>query len=664
MGKGYMGKILKVDLDSGNVSEESIPDEVYRQVTSGIGLAARLLYERIPAGADPLGPDNILAFMSGLLTGSGAWFTGRWMVAAKSPLTGGWGDANCGGTFSPAIKRCGYDGIFFHGISPKPVYLSIADGKAELKDASHLWGLDAVAAEERLIADEGKTARVAVIGPAAERISLISGISNDRGRYAARSGLGAVMGSKRLKALAISGRGKVEVHDPWAVRELNAKFIKWFKKGEGVKKLLSAKALNFMAKFMRVSPMGMAQKGDLVKMAMSRFGTIASNVLSSENGDSPVRNWYGVGFRDFSIAAHADKLNPQRIMDHEVKKYHCYNCPLGCGSVLRVDSAGLSETHKPEYETCCAFGALQLNDDLDAIFKINDYCNRVGFDTISAGTTIAFAMECVERGILTDADLGGLKLHWGNSDAVLELLRMMAERRGIGDILADGSKRAAQHIGKGSERLAMHAGGQELPMHDSRFDPGFAVSYVMEPTPGRHTNHGYQWLEMFALHRLFRKLPKTPDLFLVKNKYRVTKDKSILLAAASKYMQFVNGVGACLFGVQMGGNLDLPGYANAVTGWNLPPEEYLTIGERIQNIRQAFNVKHGITPRRDFMLPQRAAGRPPLEAGPMKGVTLDIDALHGAFAENMGWDRESGIPTAVKLRELGLDGIADEIASV
>jgi aldehyde:ferredoxin oxidoreductase len=662
MKKGFMGKILMIDLTRGSIKEESISEEVYRSVMSGIGLAAWLLYKRIPAGADPLGPDNILAFMSGLLTGSGAWFTGRWMVAAKSPLTGGWGDANCGGTLSPAIKRCGYDGIFFKGISRKPVYLNIKDGKAELRDASHLWGLDAVEAEDRLTAELKDTGvRIAVIGPAGENKSLIAGISNDRGRYAGRSGIGAVMGAKRLKAIALSGKTKIEVNDPAAVKELNKKFIKWFNAGAGLKKVFTAKFLNVMARFLRVSPIGMAQNAELVKLAQSRFGTISTNVISSEGGDSPVKNWKGAGFRDFPIATHADRLNPQRIVDHEVKKYHCYNCPLGCGGILKVDEVGLSETHKPEYETCCVFGALQLNNDLGAIFKINDFCNRAGFDTIGAGNSVAFAMECYERGILTKKDTGGLDLTWGNSEAVLTLLDMMVKRKGIGKVLADGAKKAAERIGKGSGEFAIHAGGQDLPMHDSRFDPGFAVSYSLEPTPGRHTNHGYQWLEMFALHRIFKKLPSSPPFFRVEGKYNVTGEKSKLMAAGSNYMQFVNAAGACLFGVQMGGHLNLPAYANAVTGWDLEPEEYLKIGERIQNIRQAFNLKHGIQPRRDFALPDRTLGTPPLNAGPMKGVTLDMRGLGDGFLDEMGWDRETGAPTAAKLKGLGLENIAKEL---
>ncbi|HQJ07843.1 MAG TPA: aldehyde ferredoxin oxidoreductase N-terminal domain-containing protein, partial [Deltaproteobacteria bacterium] len=221
MGRGYMGRILKVDLGRGTIAEEEVPDEMYERYLAGMGLAAHILYDGIPPGADPLGPDNILAFVSGLLTGTGSLFSGRWTAAAKSPLTGGWGDANCGGTFSPAIKRCGYDGIFFSGISEKPVLLYVKNDRAELRDASHLWGRDTTETEDMLRADYGPHASVAVIGPAGERLSLISGISNDKGRLAARSGLGAVMGSKRLKAVVLDGKKRISVHNREEVHRLS-----------------------------------------------------------------------------------------------------------------------------------------------------------------------------------------------------------------------------------------------------------------------------------------------------------------------------------------------------------------------------------------------------------------------------------------------------------
>jgi len=249
-----MGKILHVDLSSGEIREEALSDDFYRKFLSGAGLAAKVLYDRIPKGADPLGPDNVLAFVSGLLTGTGAFLTGRWMVAAKSPLTGGYGEANCGGTFSPAIKRCGYDGIFFRGISEKPVLLRITDGKAQLADASHVWGKDAVESERILTEEAGGKARVAVIGQAGENLSLISGVCNDRGRIAARSGLGAVMGSKRLKAVVLQGKVKIPVEDPEAMKKLNQQFMKWFKAGEALESKFPTKLFALLGRFFRVAP--------------------------------------------------------------------------------------------------------------------------------------------------------------------------------------------------------------------------------------------------------------------------------------------------------------------------------------------------------------------------------------------------------------------------
>ena len=660
MGKGYMGKILHVDLTTGKTRVEKIPDGTYERFLSGAGLAAKVLFDAIPKGADPLGPDNVLGLVSGLLTGTGAFLTGRWMVTGKSPLTGGYGEANCGGTFSPAIKRCGYDGIFFRGISQRPVYLRILEDKPELVDASHVWGKDAVEAE-RMIQDElgDKRVRVAVIGQAGEKLSRISGVCNDRGRIAARSGLGAVMGSKRLKAVALLGKDPIEVSDPERIKSLNERFMKWFKTGESFERRVPSGFFTLMGRFFRVSPIGMAQDGNLAKMAFRQFGTIVTNVLSSENGDSPVKNWKGAGYRDFPINTHSGKLDPQRILERQFRKYHCFSCPVGCGGLCKVTSGPypLEETHKPEYETCCSFGALLLNNDLDAIFKINEMLNRAGMDTISAGVTVAFAMECYENGMLSRKDLDGIDLSWGNAQGVIQLLQKMIDREGIGDVLADGVKRAAERIGKGSEMYAMHAGGQELSMHDARLDPGFLVSYELEPTPGRHTNISYQWAELFAMHKVFKGLPKPPQFYRVKEKYN-PQGKQVLQAAGSKYVQMANGLGACLFGLQLAGNLPLVEYANAAAGWNFRPEDYLRIGERIQNVRQAFNAREGILPMKDFSMNPRAAGNPPMTYGPLKGVRLDRERLTGDFCRAMGWDEGTGIPTKAKLEELGLQEIS------
>lgn len=663
MGKPYMGKVLWVDLGSGKIEEEKIEDRVYEQVLGGMGLAASILYRAIPKDADPMGPDNVLGLVPGLLTGTGAAGCGRWMAVGKSPLTGGWGDANGGGHFSPAIKRAGYDGIFFKGKSQKPVYLKVMEGKAELVDAGHLWGLDTVETEAKIKEETGKkNIQVACIGQSGEKLSLISGIVTDKARIAARSGLGAVMGSKNLKAVALAGDNKTEVNDKEAIKKLSKDFASFATGADKMSRFLSPFIVKLIAKVQRISPFGFGAGGDVIPMTFRAFGTIVTNVMSSEMGDSPVKNWKGVGMRDYPMATHSIKLDPNAIVAHQESRYHCSSCPIGCGGTLQLKGKtrfDLEETHKPEYETCCAFGSLILVNDLDAIFYINDLLNRAGMDTISAGSAVAFAMECLEQGILTKADLDGIDLTWGNTDATIELVKKMVARDGIGDVLADGAAKAAQKIGKGSEEYAMHAGGQDLPMHDGRLDPGYAVAYSMEPTPARHTNYCYMYLEMFALHKTFPGVPPV-EMFYKKSSRTSTKDREIALSAASKFMQIINGAGACLFPAYCGADYPIIKFLNAATGWDKKPEEYLEIGERIQHLRQAFNVKHGKIPGRDFKMPPRTVGDPPLDAGPLRGVKVPIDELNKNFANAMGWD-DMGAPLVERLRTLGLLEVVEEM---
>jgi len=649
MGKGYMGKILTVDLTVGDITEEIIPDDVYEKYLSGMGLAAYILYNRIPAGADPLGPDNILGFVSGLLTGTGSLFAGRWMVVGKSPLTGSWGDANCGGNFSPAIKRCGYDGIFFKGISSRPVYLYIGKGKAELRDASHVWGRDAVEAEKMLLKDTPAGARVALIGPSGEKLSLISGISNDGGRMAARSGLGAVMGSKMLKALVLSGANRIAVHNREEIKKLSRKCNKWV---QFQPPFLPGSMMPYVGAFMRVMPTVLAQDGMLYKILLRKWGTGSLNQMSIEMGDSPIKNWKGNN-EDFGPKKSVT-TNPDVFTDREMIKYHCYSCPLGCGGICSM-TGKYSETHKPEYETVLALGGLCLNEDVDSIFYLNEALNRAGMDTISAGATVAFAIECYEEGILTKKDTDGLELSWGNSDAIIALVDKMISREGIGDILADGSRVAARKLGKGSERFTVHAGGQELAMHDSRNDPGFALHYSVEPTPGRHTIGAGLYYEMFQLWKKVKGLPKVSPLYFKGSKYVVDEEKAVRGAACSKFMNVLNGAGLCMFGSFLGAN-KIPTFEwlTAATGWNKGPEEYMEIGERIQTLRQAFNVKHGIEPK-NFKISDRAVGKPPLSGGANKGRTVDIDKMMEGYWEQFGWDIVTGKPGAECMARLDIE---------
>jgi len=633
-----MGKILWVDLTSGTWKEEDVPDSVYESVLSGIGLAAWVIGSRLKPGTDPLGPDNILGFVSGLLTGTGSWFTGRWMLAGKSPLTGGWGDANCGGQLSPQIKKCGYDGIFFTGAAKTPMMLVARGGKIGLEPADEYWGKDTVETEEQLKEKFGKNVQVACIGPSGEKLSLISGVSNDRGRMAARSGLGAVMGSKKLKALVLQGTKKVEVHDKEAVKALSAKCLGYVNKDLP---LPPGPLAVYLGKVMGVLPMQMAQDGMLYKMMLKKWGTVSMNQISVEMGDSPIKNWKGSNV-DFPKKK-SRSVNPDAIIAREKKKYHCYSCPLGCGGICS-GSGGYEETHKPEYETVLALGGLLMNEDLDSIFYLNELLNRAGMDTISAGGTVAFALECFENGILTTEDTGGLELSWGNHAAIVALMEKMVRREGIGDLLADGVKKAAERIGKGSEQYAMHAGGQELPMHDGRHDPGFAVHYTAEPTPGRHTIGAQLYYEMYQLWKVIPGLPK-PSLFYGKGKkYGTDAEKAVMSSSCSRYNQLYNGAGLCMFGAFMGATrLPIFEWLNAATGWNLTPAQYMEIGGRIQDLRQSFNFDQGITPK-DFLPSERSLGTPPLKDGSIKGRAVDLPPLLKDHWAHMGWDPETGRP--------------------
>jgi aldehyde:ferredoxin oxidoreductase len=650
MSKGYMGKILWVDLSKRQIREEVIPDEIYEQYLSGTGLAAYLLCNRIPAGADPLGPDNILGFVSGLLTGTGSLFSGRWMVAGKSPLTGGWGDANCGGNLSPAIKRCGYDGIFFTGISEKPVYLHVRHNGAELCDASHLWGKDAVETEEALIKEKGDKAKVACIGPAGEKLSLISGICNDRGRLAARSGLGAVMGSKKLKAVVLSGKRRIDVHNRDEIKRLSRQCNRWV---QWQPPFLPGPQAAYMGVVMRLLPTQMAMDGMIEKILLRKWGTSSLNQASVEMGDSPIKNWKGSNV-DFN-PKRSLPTNPDAIKKVERVKYHCYACPLGCGGICTLPGK-YAEIHKPEYESTLALGGLCLNSDMDSIFYMNEVLNRAGMDTISAGGTVAFAIECYENGLLTKADTDGLELTWGNSKAIIALVEKMVRREGIGDLLADGSKVAARKIGKGASDYAIQAGGQELPMHDGRNDPGFNVHYSAEPAPGRHTIGSQLYYEMFQLWKQVKGLPRPKFLYFKDRKYVANEEKAVTAAACSKFMNVANGSGLCLFGLFIGAKrIRTFDWLNAATGWRKTPEDYMEIGERIQTLKQLFNIRHGIDPW-SFKVGDRVVGRPPLTEGANRGRTMDMEKMISDYWYQLGWDAATGKPTEARVARLGIKG--------
>lgn len=661
--KGYMGKVLLVDLTTKEITEQKIEDEVYEKLLSGVGLGAYMLYNNIPKGADPLGPDNMLGFVSGLLTGTGSVMTGRWMAVCKSPITGGWGDANCGGTLSPAIKQCGYDGIFFKGISEKPVYLYVDSAGAELRDAAHVWGKDAVEAEETLGKESNgkKRPAIAVIGQAAEKLSLISGIVNDKGRIAARSGVGAVMGSKRLKAVVLVGYQSVKSDNLEAVKALSKEYSAKVKNAN-LPGIVKGSLLPIMSSLMSKGKTYSAGDGMMSAPMMKKWGTIFTNTFGMPNGDAPIKNWGG-SVVDYNKSYYKN-VNPDKIIKREEKKYYCYSCVIGCGGVCGIEDITKGEfthTHKPEYETVNAFGALLMNKDLDSIFYINEILNRAGMDSISAGNTVAYAIECYENGILTKEDTDGLELTWGNADAIVKLIKKMIAREGIGNILADGVKQAVKRIGRGSEKYAMHAGGQEPGMHDGRMDPMMGLHFSVDPTPGRHTIGSDTYYNYMQLWQYVSWAPKVKSRTPKTEQYIASEESALKSVAGSCYKQLVDGIGGCIFAMITGAqHFRVFDYLNAATGWNKTPDEYMEIGRRMQTLRQMFNIREGIDPV-SFKLHDRLAGVPPMKEGPNAGKTLPIlDMMRGHWRA-FGWDGDTGAPTSETITKLELDKLIKEV---
>jgi aldehyde:ferredoxin oxidoreductase len=614
MTKGYMGKILWVDLSSGRLTEEEIDDNFARKYIGGYGFGSRLVFDRQNPGVDPLGPDNILGIITGPFTGTPVLAGSRYTVVAKSPLTGCWGDANSGGFFGPRLKFAGYDGIFFTGAADKPVYLFINEGKAEIRDASFLWGKDSYETEELLKSASGQDLGVACIGPSGEKLSRIASVMNDRGRAAGRSGLGAVMGSKKLKAIAVKGRQKVPMSDEAKVNQLSAEYRKGLRGGFGF---------------------------------LSANGTAASTIRCAHSGDGPVKNYGGIGVIDFPDV---NSLDIQLLMEQQEKKYGCYRCPVACGGHMKKGSGEYSYeagSHKPEYESLAMFGANCLNNNLESLIKANDICNRYGIDTISAGAVLAFTIECFENGIIGTRDTDGLEMTWGNHRSIIAMTEKLAKREGFGDVLADGVKAAAERIGKGAEDYAIHIQGQEVPAHDPKLGNSFGITYRMDATPGRHTQGPN---------------PAPPDA-LPKIDRKVIDNMGKLQKAGTGLYHIVNCTGICSISFSCMPTVNiLPEYLQAITGWDVTLDELFKTGERIANLRQAFNIREGINSLQ-FKVPGRVVGIPPLEAGPTAGFTLDEQNLDRAFLIEMNWDTQTTRPDKNKLIELGLQDVAEALWS-
>ncbi len=611
---GFAGKILQIDLTTTVRLTQDIDETVARQYLGGAGLGAQLL-SSMDWRVDPLGIENRLVFIAGALTGTPAPLCSRYSVCAKSPLTGIWGESHASGFWGSELKAAGLDGMIIDGRAERPVYLWINDGKVEIKDARHLWGKDTYETEDEIKNELGdKNIRVACIGPAGEKLSRIAAIINDHGRVAARCGLGAVMGSKKLKAIALRGTQELKVAHPQKLRQLTGELTRLARESSAGKYLRD-------------------------------YGTAGGMSPFHEFGDVPIKNWQQ-GFWEEGCHKVSGQVMTETIL---TGRSACKKCPIGCGRLIELKEGpykGL-KGKGPEYETAVAFGPLCLNDDLHAVAKANDLCNRYGLDTISTGAVIAFAFECYEKGLITKKETDGIELVWGNAGAIVAMVEKIGKREGIGDILTEGCKRAAEEIGKGADKFAFHVKGLELPMHDPRAFTSWAVSYGTSNRGACHIQAPTFWVERGLTFPAIG-LDDPGDRFSSEGKGRLTK-------IFQDFCEVVESAGICKFALY--GDFRAPhilSLLNYATGWDLTLDEMMKIGERSFNLKRLINVKCGIS-RKDDILPERILTHS-LSDGGTKGCLPDHKKMLKEYYEERGWDVD-GIPAYEKLDELSLKRI-------
>jgi len=619
---GYSGRILRVNLSTKEVKVVELEKDLARAYLGGRGLNIARLYYEVPLGVDPLSPDNKLLFGVGPVVGTGFPLGARLNVSAKSPLTGILGDSNVGGHFAPELKYAGFDQVVIEGCSDRPVYLYIHNGTVEIRDAGGLWGMtvtEAYEAVRREVGDPGT--QVAVVGPAAENLVRFSGIFFNRSRPAARTGLGAVMASKKLKAIAVRGDGFVEVAKP----ELFERMV------EEVELEVYSHEQYWPRRVMGTTR---------ILMAANRIGILP-----------------GKHFTEPEVPYAFDVSGEKLALKYNVKNRACFSCVVPCSRVFvvkRLDQAFISEG--PEYEALAGMTVRIGNRDLDRALKAVEMVNNLGMDVISVSEVISWAMELYSRGVLSREDVGGLNLEWGNIDAVMELVMDIAHRKGFGDVLADGVVAAAEKLGKGLE-VAFHVKKLEMIQADPRGLKGYGLGFAVSTRGADHlrsepfielSNDPEVGLKMFGESEATLRLG--------------VKGKGKLVAYYENICALVDSLGVCK---NLAENMNILNYVkvarlvDAVTGMNVSPAEVESIGERIVNLERVYDIREGIRREHDT-LPRRFLEEP-LKIGASTGHVIELGAMLEEYYEVRGWDRKSGIPTARKLKELGLANVMEEL---
>ncbi len=616
---GYTGKILEIDLRTGKVEKRSIQEEEQRKFLGGSGLAAKIFFDFFDTKADPLSPGNPLIIMTGPVVGTQFPGTSRFAVCGKSPLTGIWGEGTCGGNFGPELKFAGIDGIIFKGASSNPVYLVIEDDQIEIRDAKDLWGMDNYAVTDLLKERHGKERKPKVlsIGPAGENLVRFAAICNDKGDFIGRTGMGALMGSKKLKALVVRGTKKIEISYPEEYAALRKSLI-------------------------------VKSRDAVVAQSFRSMGTDAGMDLGMMTGDVPIKNW-SIG-EDFQLSANLG--GPSLTEKYLTRNHACSFCPVACKRMVKVDDGPFmtEEGPGPEYETCATFGALIMNDNLAGVIKANEWCNRYGLDTISCGATIAFAMEAYEKGLITKRDTDGIDLTWGNIEGAVELLHRIAKREGIGAILSEGTREAAKRLGKGAEEFSVEVKGLEAPMHDPRGFHGMGLAYMTSIRGACHLMHLCLGVE--------QGMTTYPEAGFHENYIgQSSEGKAEMVKLCEDLGIPCNSLVICEFVAWTLSANDLAEMVRVTTGFDFSLKELLSCGERTWLLKRGLGNLMGAT-REDDRLPKRILTQ--LGEGAAAGSIPDVEKLLREYYEIRGLDGE-GRPKREVLIKAGLTDLAKKL---